>query len=193
MYRSVELLLFTVFFLCLLPAVHSHIWAWMLSIPYNVPDETALPRSTNPPASFKGPAVVCDHDRGCRRGSFCDKHFGLCVLLRNEGQYCRKDTQCSRGLYCMFGKCHHIVPEGHEGSRCKLDKNCGPSMCCARHHGEMICKKRLTLGESCYIPEGGLAFSINQVCPCEEGLVCKNTEPQREKEFQYWKCQKPST
>ncbi|MGH0155075.1 UNVERIFIED_CONTAM: hypothetical protein FKN15_044344 [Acipenser sinensis] len=68
------------------------------------------------------------------------------------------------------------------GARCKLDRDCGGSMCCARHHGEMICKRRLALSESCFVPDGGLAFSINQICPCEEGLLCRNSAvtPNRE-------------
>ncbi|XP_043911419.1 dickkopf-related protein 3-like [Protopterus annectens] len=200
MYQSMETLGFLLLVLWSVPAVHGHIWAWMLSIPYNIPEDTALARD-NP--SLHAPAkegmVVCEHDRGCRRGFFCDKHFGLCVPLRNEGQYCRRDSQCSRALGCMFGKCQQIIPGGQEGARCKQDKDCGPSLCCARHHGEMVCKKRLTLGEKCYIPEGGLAFSINEICPCEEGLVCRNGHPTRETEFDYlwhdtsaWKCQPSS-
>lgn len=59
------------------------------------------------------------------------------------------------------------------GARCKLDRDCGESMCCARHHGERVCKRRLVLGESCFVPDGGLAFSINQICPCGEGLLCR--------------------
>lgn len=61
----------------------------------------------------------------------------------------------------------------HPGARCKVDKDCGASMCCARHHGEQVCKRRLVRGESCYVPDGGLAFSINQICPCDEGLLCR--------------------
>lgn len=66
------------------------------------------------------------------------------------------------------------------GARCKVDKDCGASMCCARHHGERVCKRRLVLGESCFVPDGGLAFSINQICPCDEGLLCRgNGQPQK--------------
>uniref|UniRef100_A0A8C2ZD85 Dickkopf N-terminal cysteine-rich domain-containing protein n=1 Tax=Cyclopterus lumpus TaxID=8103 RepID=A0A8C2ZD85_CYCLU len=85
-----------------------------------------------------------------------------------EGHYCRRDAQCVRGLSCMFGKCHRSIPNG-----CKVDRDCGASMCCARHHGEQVCKRRLVRGESCYVPDGGLAFSINQICPCDEGLLCR--------------------
>lgn len=67
------------------------------------------------------------------------------------------------------------------GARCKADRDCVGSMCCARHHGEQVCKRRLTLGESCYVPDGGLAFSINQICPCDEGLLC------REKKLPQWR------
>lgn len=66
------------------------------------------------------------------------------------------------------------------GARCKVDRDCDSSMCCARHHGERVCKRRLIRGESCYIPDGGLAFSINQICPCDEGLLCRdNSAPHR--------------
>lgn len=58
---------------------------------------------------------VCDHDRACGRSFSCDRHFGLCFPLRGEGQYCRRDAQCVRGLSCMFGKCHRRISEGQEG------------------------------------------------------------------------------
>uniref|UniRef100_A0A3B4UC23 Dickkopf N-terminal cysteine-rich domain-containing protein n=1 Tax=Seriola dumerili TaxID=41447 RepID=A0A3B4UC23_SERDU len=87
----------------------------------------------------------------------------------------------------------------HPGARCKVDRDCGASMCCARHHGEQVCKSRLIRGESCYVPDGGLAFSINQICPCDEGLLCreKSAPHRRERDFIYqperksWTCQVP--
>lgn len=63
--------------------------------------------------------AVCDHDRSCGRGFSCDRHFGLCVPLRGEGHYCRRDAQCVRGLSCMFGKCHRSIPNGQEGKSAK--------------------------------------------------------------------------
>uniref|UniRef100_A0A3Q3DDE2 Dickkopf-related protein 3-like n=1 Tax=Hippocampus comes TaxID=109280 RepID=A0A3Q3DDE2_HIPCM len=152
------------------------------------------------------PQAACDHDRACGRGFSCDRHFGLCVPLRGEGYYCRRDAQCVRGLSCMFGKCHRSVPNGQEdttfffppGARCKLDRDCGASMCCARHHGERVCKRRLMRGDGCYVPDGGLAFSINQICPCDEGLLCReNVAPRGREDFIYqaertnWTCQVP--
>ncbi|XP_039372210.1 dickkopf-related protein 3-like [Mauremys reevesii] len=131
-------------------------------------------------------ATTCSQDRHCAHGLFCDKHFRLCCPLRQEGQYCRCDTHCARGLSCMFGKCHRTVPDGQEGARCRQDKDCGVAACCARHHGELLCKKRLEMDESCFVPQGGLAFSINQVCPCQEGLVCRTGAAGREKAFEYW-------
>ncbi|CAH2292551.1 dickkopf-related 3-like [Pelobates cultripes] len=173
--------------LSLLHFSDGHIWAWMLSMPYNKPGDAAGLTRT---ATIKGSTlcsrsrglsqVTCDNDRACGRGLFCDRHFGLCMALRHEGQFCRKDSQCVRGLGCMYGKCQQIIPDGHEGSRCKQDKDCAPSMCCARHHGEMICKRKLPAGDSCFVPDGGLAFSMNQLCPCEEGLICSSTLRKRE-------------
>ena len=69
------------------------------------------------------------------------------------------------------------------GARCKLDRDCGESMCCARHHGEQVCKRRLIRGESCYVPDGGLAFSINQICPCDEGLLCREHSGSLQREW----------
>lgn len=151
--------------------------------------------------------AVCDHKRACGRGFSCDRHFGLCVPQRGEGHYCRRDAQCVRGLRCMFGKCHRSIPSGQEGknpqpdggfltfgerapigsvlrpgARCKVDRDCESSMCCARHHGERVCKRRLVRGASCYIPDGGLAFSINQICPCDEGLLCREDSAPRRRE-----------
>ncbi|KYO44277.1 hypothetical protein Y1Q_0012059 [Alligator mississippiensis] len=140
--------------------------------------------------------TTCSQDRHCAQGLFCDKHFGVCLSLRQEGQYCRQDAHCTRGLSCMFGKCHQTVPDGQEGARCRQDKDCGPAACCARQHGEMVCKKRLVMDESCYVPPGGLAFSINQVCPCQEGLVCRAGAIDQEKAPEYqksnWRCMKLS-
>uniref|UniRef100_A0A8C9L658 Dickkopf N-terminal cysteine-rich domain-containing protein n=1 Tax=Pavo cristatus TaxID=9049 RepID=A0A8C9L658_PAVCR len=134
-----------------------------------------------------GPTTPCAH------GHFCDEHFGLCLPTRPAGQYCRRDTHCAHGLLCTFGKCQQPVPDGQEGeqqigvggnpitttpgaegcdgARCQRDEDCGAGGCCARRHGELLCQQRLELGQSCHVPPGGLAFSINQVCPCQAGLV----------------------
>ncbi|XP_041671751.1 dickkopf-related protein 3-like isoform X1 [Cheilinus undulatus] len=176
----------------------ARIWAWMLNMPHSPPKEGAKALRENA-SGAKPITAVCDQDRACGRGFSCDRHFGLCVPLRGEGQYCRRDAQCIRGLSCMFGKCHRSIPNGQEGARCKVDRDCGESMCCARHHGEQVCKRRLLRGESCYVPDGGLAFSINQICPCDEGLLCRgNSEKhRRERDFVYqpelpnWTCQIP--
>ncbi|XP_014014164.1 dickkopf-related protein 3 [Salmo salar] len=185
--------------LCM-PLAQGRIWAWMLNMPHSPPKKgpMALMDST-PPVNTKGSTGVCDHDRACGRSFSCDRHFGLCFPLRGEGQYCRRDAQCVRGLSCMFGKCHRRISEGQEGARCKVDRDCGESVCCARHHSEQLCKRRLLRDESCFVPEGGLTFSINQICPCDEGLLCRGAvEPKwREKEFVYhpdttsWTCQAP--
>ncbi|XP_034426649.1 dickkopf-related protein 3-like isoform X2 [Hippoglossus hippoglossus] len=155
----------------------ARIWAWMLNMPQSPPKDGALREG---PHVSKPTMALCDQDRTCGRGFSCDRHFGLCVPLRGESHYCRRDAQCVRGLSCMFGKCHRSIPNGQEGARCKVDRDCGASMCCARHHGEQVCKRRLIRGESCYVPDGGLAFSINQICPCDEGLLCRdNSAPHR--------------
>ncbi|XP_008312354.1 dickkopf-related protein 3-like isoform X3 [Cynoglossus semilaevis] len=167
--------------LCCISWAEGRIWAWMLNMPHSPPKEGAKAQRESTQVS-KAATAVCDHDRACGRGFSCDRHFGLCVPLRGEGQYCRRDAQCVRGLSCMFGKCHRSVPNGQEGARCKVDRDCGASMCCARHHGEQVCKRRLVRGESCFVPDGGLAFSINQICPCDEGLLCRDNSPHHRRE-----------
>ncbi|CAL8304994.1 unnamed protein product [Lota lota] len=174
----------------------ARIWAWLLNMPYSPPKD-----GPSAQRDIAAPLVPCDQDRVCGRGLSCDRHFGLCVAMRTEGHYCRRDAQCVRGLSCMFGKCHRTVPDGQEGARCKVDRDCGRSMCCARHHGEQVCKRRLIGGESCFVPDGGLAFSINQICPCDEGLLCRgNSGPRwKERDFVYqpeatsWTCQQPKS
>lgn len=60
------------------------------------------------------------------------------------------------------------------GSRCEGSSDCKQGLCCARAHGERVCKAKLSLGHNCYVPQGGLQYVLNELCPCEEGLVCKN-------------------
>ena len=90
--------------------------------------------------------------------------IGLRVRVKVRG------TRPSAGASCLY-------PRPPPGARCQVDRDCGPAMCCARHHGEKVCKRRLVGGESCYVPVGGLAFSINQICPCDEGLLCRGNAP----------------
>ncbi|XP_076155257.1 dickkopf-related protein 3-like [Alosa pseudoharengus] len=185
-----------------LSAAQARIWAWMLAMPHGPPEDGPLRHHDKGledlPSSYKADSVACEHDRACGKGFACNRHFGHCVPLRQEGQYCRRDGQCVRGLHCMFGKCLRSIPGGQEGARCKVDRDCGPSMCCARHHGEQVCKRKLALGEGCFVPDGGLAFSINQICPCDEGLLCRSgsgEQPRRKRELVHshepttWTCQ----
>ena len=66
-----------------------------------------------PPAQV----TACSPATPCTHGHFCDKHFGLCLPTRPAGQYCRRDTHCTHGLLCMFGKCQQPVPDGQEGEQ----------------------------------------------------------------------------
>ncbi|XP_049657062.1 dickkopf-related protein 3-like [Accipiter gentilis] len=169
----------------LLPAASGSLWAWMYSLPQHLPDEAALGRSASPGDNLEE-VTACSPRTPCTHGHFCDEHFGLCLPTRPVGQYCRRDTHCAHGLLCMFGKCQQPVPDGQEGARCQRDEDCGTGGCCARQHGERVCQRRLALAQSCHVPPGGLAFSINQICPCQAGLVCRPTAPGREKAFEYW-------
>ncbi|XP_047482902.1 dickkopf-related protein 3-like [Penaeus chinensis] len=121
---------------------------------------------------------LCTNDRVCVRGQFCDQHYGVCRDHMTEGQECREDAMCEGGYDCMFGVCQKRIKRGREGARCRKERDCGAGMCCARRHGEQVCQRRLPLGHKCYVPEGGLDYSMNQICPCESGLVCKYTAEQ---------------
>ncbi|XP_035203401.1 dickkopf-related protein 3-like [Oxyura jamaicensis] len=163
----------------LLPAASGHLWAWMYSLPRHPPDEAALGRRAGPGDNLEE-VTACGPASPCAQGHFCDEHFGLCLPTRPAGQYCRRDAHCAHGLLCMFGKCQQPAADGQEGARCHRDEDCGPGGCCARRHGERVCQQRLAPGQGCHVPPGGLAFSINQVCPCQAGLVCRASAPPRE-------------
>ncbi|XP_020649609.3 dickkopf-related protein 2 [Pogona vitticeps] len=181
-----------------LPTAPTHlpIGPWILSLTNHNANEVASLRGPASSANLEQSNTVCDSETRCPQGFFCDHHFGLCLTLRKEGEYCRRNAHCAKGLSCMFGKCQETIPNGQEGAHCLEDKDCAPSACCARLHGEMICQKRLLLNERCYVPQGGLGFSMNQVCPCQKGLVCRKMTPHREVPFEYsidrsdWRCQK---
>ncbi|XP_078280560.1 dickkopf-related protein 3-like [Rhinoraja longicauda] len=186
MCRAFKLTALWLCFMGLVPAASGYIWAWILSLPYKGTQDVSATRNSEPLPGQLQDETPCKLNQDCSTGLFCDKHFGRCVSLREQGHFCRQDLQCAQGLSCLFGQCQLAIPERHEGARCRLDEDCAGSMCCARHHGEMICKKKLTFGMDCYVPDGGLAYSINQLCPCDSGLVCSSSRVTREKEFDHW-------
>lgn len=122
--------------------------------------------------------VPCRTDKLCGRRKFCHKHYGKCEECKATGQQCRRHHMCCQGMECVFGKCRAIIPRGTEGGRCKRDHNCNKGLCCARIHGEKICKPMLQENDECSVPEGGLAYVLNSICPCAEGLACKRVKNQ---------------
>lgn len=118
-------------------------------------------------------------DQVCRRGEFCDQHYGVCRTRVGLSQHCRRDAMCERGLDCMHGMCQPHVQRGEEGARCRKDRDCGKNMCCARRNGEQVCQRRLPLGAACFVPEGGPEYAVNEKCPCLDSLICKyvSTKP----------------
>ncbi|RWS27420.1 dickkopf-related protein 3-like protein [Leptotrombidium deliense] len=62
-----------------------------------------------------------------------------------------------------------------------MDADCHPHLCCARQHGERICKAKLQKGQRCFVPLGGLDYSLNELCPCDEGLSCVQRKRKSEK------------
>ena len=104
---------------------------------------------------------------------YCDRHYGFCDYFRQVGELCRHDTQCDTGLICMFGRCEKPFKPGHKGARCHDASDCNEGLCCARQHGERICKVKLKMGQQCFVPLGGLDYSLNELCPCDTGLQCQ--------------------
>ncbi|XP_055327418.1 dickkopf-related protein 3-like [Paramacrobiotus metropolitanus] len=115
----------------------------------------------------------CSDKKSCGRGRFCDEYYGRCERLRRRSDFCRKDHHCHRKHECVFGRCRKEIPKGQEGSRCASDGDCPSNHCCARQHGEYICKPKLRQSMKCFVPAGGLDYSLNEQCPCENGLICR--------------------
>ena len=123
----------------------------------------------------------CSSDKEClhllsqKYGSsnlYCDTHYGKCSLFKSRGDLCRRDEECSGSNICIFGKCDHRIPNGMPGSRCSSNHDCSSDHCCARQHGEKICKPMLGRNQKCFVPFGGLDYSLNEMCPCQTGLTC---------------------
>lgn len=128
--------------------------------------------------------VKCKQDSDCIDDNstdtenlmYCDHHYGFCDFFRAEGELCRHDSQCDSGLLCMFGRCAKALKPGQKGARCRDASECATGLCCARQHGEHICKPKLKPGQQCFVPLGGLDYSLNELCPCEEGLACQSVK-----------------
>ncbi|KRZ61193.1 Dickkopf-related protein 3, partial [Trichinella nativa] len=116
--------------------------------------------------------LTCHADRECPLNLFCDLHYGLCKPYKTEQEPCRSDSQCAIGYDCMFGRCTMAAKPGHKGARCTGNRDCLPGLCCARQHGDKVCKPKLQIGQSCFVPDGGLSYWLNELCPCDDGLVC---------------------
>ncbi|XP_071950578.1 dickkopf-related protein 3-like [Antedon mediterranea] len=177
------------------------IFPWMWSLPYPNQDQQSdeaisHPRNLNIKKrnvstdvnSTLHAQAPCRSDKACGRGKFCDQHYGNCLDHKLENALCRRDSHCRKGLDCRFGKCQKTIKPGTVGARCKNDKDCGSNMCCAKQHGESICKMKLKVNTKCFVPQGGVDYTIDSICPCEDGHVCRITRPLREEEFawRFW-------
>lgn len=135
--------------------------------------------------------TICKSHKDCSVGKFCDKHYSLCDKYRTLGEPCREDSHCESNTICIYGQCEKTPKEASKGSRCNSDNDCELDMCCARRHGEKICQLKLKLGQKCYVPKGGLDYSLNQQCPCSDGLICRHSStnnPQIRKPAWHLRC-----
>ena len=117
--------------------------------------------------------IYCRKDRQCGTGNYCHRHYGSCHKCKKIGAKCRRDHVCCKGFECVFGSCRKIVKRGNYLSKCKKDKHCKKGLCCAKAHGEFVCKPLLRENQICSFLEGGVAYTVNHGCPCGAGLVCK--------------------
>ncbi|XP_014665824.1 PREDICTED: dickkopf-related protein 3-like [Priapulus caudatus] len=188
-----------------LTSTRAYIWSWAWSNPAlsqqgQPPEPTYHPRNTHLRADTASNETSeklqlqvayqrpCENDKACGKGKFCDHHYGTCEVHRAEASLCRRDGNCEKGLECVFGKCRPVVEHGTVGARCKHDKDCGNSQCCAKQHGEFVCKAKLQIGNKCFVPDGGIDYSLNQLCPCDRGLICRYTPQRRLREEEFdWK------
>ncbi|XP_057293444.1 dickkopf-related protein 3-like [Hydractinia symbiolongicarpus] len=115
----------------------------------------------------------CQADKDCSGVKRCNRYNRLCERCRIFNELCRRDANCCAGRKCMWGRCRNAKHDGTEMSICRHDRNCSKGYCCAREHGQSVCKKFLAENESCERTAGGLMFSIHHSCPCRRGLYCK--------------------
>ncbi|CAB4014489.1 dickkopf-related 3-like, partial [Paramuricea clavata] len=116
---------------------------------------------------------TCTKDRNCGATNYCHRHYGTCHKCKKIGAKCRRDHVCCKGFECVFGSCRRIVKKGNFLSRCRKDRDCKKGLCCAKSHGEFVCKPMLRENQLCSVLEGGVAYTVNHGCPCDEGLVCR--------------------
>lgn len=128
---------------------------------------------------FHFPQAYCTKDRQCGPTNYCHRHYGRCHKCKNIGAKCRRDHVCCDGLECVFGRCRTIVKKGNYLSRCRKDKDCKHGLCCAKSHGEFVCKPMLRENQICSVLEGGVAYTVNHGCPCGDGLVCRTQKLRR--------------
>lgn len=112
--------------------------------------------------------------------------ISLLIAIKSLPMPIIQPTICTISLTCRFAfitTTFRVLPitnstitmnivASQSGSRCHGNGDCQPGLCCARRHGESVCQRKLTLGQRCYVPDGGLEYSLNQLCPCESGLIC---------------------
>jgi len=117
--------------------------------------------------------LSCSTERDCGSKNTCNIYTGICERCRFENELCRRNANCCDGLKCVWGRCRRVVRDGKDFSLCNTNADCQPNLCCAREHGQNVCKPYLSPGDKCDIPLGGLKFSVTHKCPCQAGLTCK--------------------
>lgn len=124
---------------------------------------------------FSLQGMTCIQNHNCKGTQICNIYTKKCERCRIEKEICRRSENCCGNKQCIWGRCIHRTFTGTEGSLCNTDKDCHKGLCCAREHGQSICKKYLAEGNQCELPHGGIIFSLSHSCPCAMGLNCRIT------------------
>ncbi|XP_028401210.1 dickkopf-related protein 4-like [Dendronephthya gigantea] len=175
--KSLFGVVFSIFLI--IPICETVVYSWLMSLPKIDGDSPRSQNDTSRLLNQTSQKTYCTKDRQCGATNYCHRHYGICHKCKNVGAKCRRDHVCCKGLECVFGRCRTIVKKGNYLSRCRKDKDCKQGLCCAKSHGEFVCKPMLRENQICSVLEGGVAYTVNHGCPCDDGLVCTTQKRRR--------------
>eukprot|EP00111_Clytia_hemisphaerica_P004071 TCONS_00011663-protein len=129
-----------------------------------------VPNATAIDSKFKQKSG-CRKDKHCQPSEYCNRYEKTCLNCRKEGETCRRNKMCCRGMECAGGVCRRKIRLGTEGALCTKDRECNYGFCCAREKGQNVCKRMLQEGDRCSKPNRLYLWSHQ--CPCAYGMKCR--------------------
>lgn len=117
----------------------------------------------------------------CKAKSSSFSPCGTCYPRVGEGQPCRSNDECARGLSCPRGFCRRYAADGEA---CNVEAVCAPTLQCAK---DQKCRPSLAPGAdcsdtlSCSVLDGTLCNTAtnqcNDVALAASGEACGSIEP----------------